>query len=235
MASHGRDTDDDGAQRSKESTVMGRKREKLSVQRGYVRDSNKEKHRKKLRSILGVLPCSILRIWRLWARTKNEYTMDHFSVLTIREPWLLKRISTSNASTWLAGGDLIYKVFEVHGKGPIRQRFPKRPLRRKRKGTKTVPKFSCTKDDFMWELRNNLAHTFTYFENLGFSQLIIFKVWKIPRLMRWTCLCGIVLMMHIRMTRLPVWWVNDCERNQRQREKFSWRVAFFQLRYLARS
>jgi hypothetical protein len=26
------------------------------------------------------------------------------------------------------------------------------------------------------ELQNNLAHTFTYFVNLGFSQLIVFKV-----------------------------------------------------------
>jgi hypothetical protein len=53
-------------------------------------------------------------------------------------------------------------------KGPIRQRFSKRPLRRKRKATKRVPMFSCKKDDFMWELRNNLSHTFTYFANLGF-------------------------------------------------------------------
>jgi hypothetical protein len=60
----------------------------------YACDSIKEKRSKKLWSILGVLP---------WARTKNEHTMDDFSTLTIREPWLLKRISASNASTWLAG------------------------------------------------------------------------------------------------------------------------------------
>jgi hypothetical protein len=59
-------------------------------QRCYVRDSNKEKRSKKLRSILGVLLFSILRIWRLWAGTKNEYTIDDFSITIIREPWLLE-------------------------------------------------------------------------------------------------------------------------------------------------
>jgi hypothetical protein len=43
----------------------------------------------------------------------------------------------------------------------------KRPLRRN-EGYEKSPKFSCTKDDFMWELRNNLPHTFTYFASLGF-------------------------------------------------------------------
>jgi hypothetical protein len=45
----------------------------------------------KPRSILGVLPCSIRKIWRLGARTKNEHTMDDFSTLTTREPWLLEK------------------------------------------------------------------------------------------------------------------------------------------------
>jgi hypothetical protein len=35
--------------------------------------------------------------------------------------------------------------------------------------------------------------------------------------MRYTCLCGMVLMMHVRMTRLPIWWVRDSEDNQMQR------------------
>jgi hypothetical protein len=51
-----------------------------------------------------------------------------------------------------------------------------------------VPKFSCTKDDFMRKLQNNRAHTFTYCINLGFRQLIIFKVWKFSKLMRCACL-----------------------------------------------
>jgi hypothetical protein len=62
MASHGRDTDDDGVQRSKELTMMGRKTRKAQCTALYVCDSNKEKRSKKFRSILGLLPCSILRI-----------------------------------------------------------------------------------------------------------------------------------------------------------------------------
>jgi hypothetical protein len=31
-----------------------------------------------------------------------------------------------------------------------------------------------------------------------------------------TCSCGMVLMMHVRKTRLPIWWVSDCEGNHRQ-------------------
>jgi hypothetical protein len=38
---------------------------------------------------------------------KNEHTMDDFSTLTIREPWLLKRVSMSKASVWLAGKGLM--------------------------------------------------------------------------------------------------------------------------------
>jgi hypothetical protein len=65
MASHGRDTDDDGVQRSKELTVMGRKTRKAQGATLYARDSNKRSVAKKLRSILGVLPCSILKVRRL--------------------------------------------------------------------------------------------------------------------------------------------------------------------------
>jgi hypothetical protein len=43
--------------------------------------------------------------------------------------------------------------------------------------------------------------------------------------MRYTCLCGMVLMMHVRMTRLPIWWVSDSEDNQRQRR--IWVVSRF--------
>jgi hypothetical protein len=31
-----------------------------------------------------------------------------------------------------------------------------------------------------------------------------------------TCSCGMVLMMHVRMTRLPIWRVSDCKGNQGQ-------------------
>jgi hypothetical protein len=43
--------------------------------------------------------------------------------------------------------------------------------------------------------------------------------------MRCTCLCGMVLMMHVRMTRLPIWWVSDCKGNHRQRR--IWVVSCF--------
>jgi hypothetical protein len=55
-ASYGRDTDDDGVQRPKELTVMGRKTRKTQCTSLYARDSNKEKCSKKLRSILGYFP-----------------------------------------------------------------------------------------------------------------------------------------------------------------------------------
>jgi hypothetical protein len=62
MASHSRDTDADKVQQSKELIMMGSKTRKAQCTTLYVRDSNKEKRSKKLRSILGLLPCSILRI-----------------------------------------------------------------------------------------------------------------------------------------------------------------------------
>jgi hypothetical protein len=61
--------------------------------------------------------------------------------------------------------------------------------------------------------RNSLAHTFTYFANFEvlttrcFESVILFK------LMQCICLCGMVLMMHVRMTRLPI-CVSDCKGNQ---------------------
>jgi hypothetical protein len=62
MASYGRGTDADEVQRSKELIKVGRKTRKAQCTTLYVRDNNKEKCSKKLRSILGLLPCSILRI-----------------------------------------------------------------------------------------------------------------------------------------------------------------------------
>jgi hypothetical protein len=56
MALYGRDTDDDGDQRSKESTVRGSETRIAQCTTLYVCDSNKEKRSEKLRSILGVLP-----------------------------------------------------------------------------------------------------------------------------------------------------------------------------------
>jgi hypothetical protein len=38
---------------------------------------------------------------------QDENVMDDFSSLTFREPWLLKKISASTASTWLAAKELM--------------------------------------------------------------------------------------------------------------------------------
>jgi hypothetical protein len=62
MASYGRNTDADEVQRSKELIMMGRNTRKAQCTTLYIRDSNEKNRSKKLRSILGVLPCSILRI-----------------------------------------------------------------------------------------------------------------------------------------------------------------------------
>jgi hypothetical protein len=66
--------------------------------------------------------------------------------------------------------------------------------------------------------KNNLAHTFTYFANFrGFDNLLFwkchtFQVDAMHMLVKTlcTCSCGMVLMMHVRMTWLPI-CVNDCK------------------------
>jgi hypothetical protein len=130
-----------------------------------------------LRSILGVLPCSILRIWRLWARTKNEYTMDDFSMLTIREPWLVEK-NFYFYCFHLASRkrNRCYKVVEIGGMRSSRQGFPKDHLRRKGRLMKEFHHLLYERWLQVGTLKNNLAHTFTYFANLGFWQLIVWKV-----------------------------------------------------------
>jgi hypothetical protein len=43
------------------------------------------------------------------------------------------------------------------------------------------------------------------------------KVQYFSKLMQCICLCSMVLMMHVRMNRLPIWRVSDSEDNQGQR------------------
>jgi hypothetical protein len=97
----------------------------------------------------------------------------------------------------------------------------KRQLRRKRKATKGVPKFSCAKDDFMWKLQNNPAHTLLHLRMRGVDNSLFlrcknFQVDAMHMLVKTlcTCSCGMVLMMHVRMTWLPIWWVSDCKGNE---------------------
>jgi hypothetical protein len=199
---------------------MGSKTRKAQCTTLYVCDNIKEKCSQRLWSILGVLPCSILRTWRLWARTENEYTMDDFSTLTIREPWLLQRISTSKASTWLAG-----KGSMLQGRRDLRHEakltgISKRQLWRKGRLIKEFHNFLYER----WlqaELQNRLAHTFTYFAISGFDNSLFwkrntFQVDAMHMLVNTlcTCSCGMVLMMHVRMTRLPI-CVSDCKGNQK--------------------
>jgi hypothetical protein len=155
---------------------MGSETRKAQCTTLYVCDSNKEKCSQRLRLILDVLPCSILRIWRLWARTKNEYTMDDFSTFTIREPWLLQRISMSNASTWLAGKGIdAVRLSRLAARGQVDRNYQKIITKGKGRLSKEFHPSLC-EGWLQVELQNNLAHTFTYFANLGFWQLIVLKV-----------------------------------------------------------
>jgi phage major head subunit gpT-like protein len=87
-------------------------------------------------------------------------------------------------------------------------------IMRERKANKRVPTFSCTDNGFVQKLQNSLGLTFTYSAHLGFWQFLILKVQYFSKLMRCICWCGMVLMMHVRMTRLPI-CVNDCKGNQK--------------------
>jgi hypothetical protein len=191
MASYGCDTDLDEAQQSKWSTVMGSETRKAQCTTLYVCDSNTEEHSIKLRSILGVLPCSIMRIWRLWARTKNEYTMDDFSMLTIREPWLLeKNFYFYRFHLASRKRNRCYKVVEIHGKEPICQRFPIDHYK-ERKAKDRVHNLLYERWLQVGTSRNNLAHTFTYFTNFEvlttrcFESAILFKVDAMHMLVRY--------------------------------------------------
>jgi hypothetical protein len=66
--------------------------------------------------------------------------MDDLSILTFQEPWLLKKTSTSTASTWLVGRELMLQgrrdwrqetkstiIFQLHfyeEKGKASERVP---------------------------------------------------------------------------------------------------------------
>jgi hypothetical protein len=120
---------------------MGSKTRKTRCTTLHACDSNTEERSIKLRSILGVPPCSILRTWRLRARTKNEYTMDDFSMLTIREPWLLEKISTSKTSAWLAGRELMLQDCRDSRRDAKWIGLSKRALRGKGRLIKELPYF----------------------------------------------------------------------------------------------
>jgi hypothetical protein len=75
---------------------------------------------------------------KVMSTDNKKYTMDDFSIMTFREPWLLKRISTSIASTWLAGRELM-----LQGRRDVRQEtkstgISQKTIMKKRKANKKV-------------------------------------------------------------------------------------------------
>jgi hypothetical protein len=157
---------------------MGSKTRKARCTTLCVCGSNTEERSIKFRSILGILPCLILRIWRFRARTKNECTMEYFSMLTIWEPWLLEKIFFFHrfhlASRKRNRG---YKIVEIHGKGPIGQEFPIDHYKKGKLQTE-FHNLLYTKDDFMWELQGIILLT---------PLLILQFVWGFDNSWFWKC------------------------------------------------
>jgi hypothetical protein len=94
----------------------------------YVRESNKEKRNPTAPIDPGRTSLLDSEDLNVVSTDRDENVMDDFSILTIREPWLLKKISMSNASAWLAGGKLM-----LLGRRDLRQEtnsteLSKRPL-----------------------------------------------------------------------------------------------------------
>jgi hypothetical protein len=213
---------------------MGSKTRKAQCTTLYVCDSSTEERSIQLRSILGVLPCLILRIWRLRTRTKDEYMMDDFSMLTIREPWLLKRkVSTFTVSTWLAGKGIDAARSSWFTARDQLSEISNRSLQRK-KANDRVPQAPVRKVTSVGTSRNNLAHTFTHFANFwGFDNSLFWKcttfqswrdayagaVWRSWCTLEWLGYpCALVIARAIKVAKGSVW-----------------RGAISQPRYLARS
>jgi hypothetical protein len=176
----------------------------------------KEKCSQRLRSILGVLPCSSLRILRLWARTKNEHSMDVFSTLTIRVPWLLEkgfyfycfRLASRR------GFDAT-RSSRFTARDQFDRDFPKDHYEEKKgRLLKEFQSFLVRKMTSSGNFKESCSHLyllrkFGVLSTHYFQGVIIFS-----KFMRCTCLCGMVLMMHVRTTRLPI-CVSDCKGNQK--------------------
>jgi hypothetical protein len=151
--------------------------------------------------------------------------MDDFPTLIFREPWLLKKISTSVVSTWLVGRELT-----LQGCRDLRQETKSTVLIQldfyeEREGEWKGSVFTCTKDNFMWELQTILLTPLLNLWNWGvddslfWSAMILKKADAMHMLVTtWcTCPCGMVLMMQVSTTRFPIWWVSGCEGNHMQR------------------
>jgi hypothetical protein len=105
-------------------------------------------------------------------------------MLTIREPWLLKRkVSTSTVSTWLAGKELMLQDRRNwrHDAKPIE--LSKRALWGKGRLIKEFPYLLYARWLQVGTPRNNLAHTFTYFANFEVFDNSLF--WKCNTFQSW--------------------------------------------------
>jgi hypothetical protein len=89
----------------------------------------------------------------------------------------------------------------------------KRALRGKWRLIKEFPYFLYERWLQVGTSKNNLARTFTYFANFEVSATRCFESVILFKLMQRICLCGMMLMMHVGMTRLPT-CVSDCKGNQ---------------------
>jgi hypothetical protein len=211
---------------------MGSKTRKAQCTTLYACDSIKEKCSKKLRSTLGVLLCSIPRIWRLWARTKNGYTMDDFSTLTIREPWLLKRICMSMASAWLAEKELMLQGCRDWWHEAESAGITKRSLWEKGRLIKEFPQFlvrimALCGNFWIGLLTSLLISQFWGFDNSLFWKCNTFQSWcHAYACAVWCSWCT------LEWFGYPYALV--IAREIKSREKVEWRVAFSQPRYLAR-
>jgi hypothetical protein len=121
--------------------------------------------------------------------------------------------------SWLLKGHLAWRQ-GIKSTGII-----KRPFCEGKEGEQKSSVISGTKDNFVWELHNHLAHTFTQPVNLGVDDSLrwgamILKVDVMHMVVTTWCTrpCGMVLMMRVSTTRLPTRWVSDCEGNHRQRK-----------------
>jgi hypothetical protein len=114
--------------------------------------------------------------------------MDDFSTLTFREPWLLEKFFYFYCFHLASRKESMLQGRCDSRQGTKSTEISKRPLWGKGKATKGVPKFSCTKDDFVRKLQNNLAHTFNYPCEFELLTSHYFKVQKFPKLMRCTYL-----------------------------------------------
>jgi hypothetical protein len=152
-----------------------------------------------------------------------------------------RKVSTSTVSTWLAGIELM-----PQGRRDLRHEakstgISTRPLWGKERLIKEFPKFLVRIMTLCGNFRIGLLTPLLISQIWGFGNSFFWKcntlqVDAMHMLVKTLCTrsCGMVLTMHVRMTRLPYDGL-VIARAIKGREGFEWRIAFSQPRYLARS